>query len=144
MMIDGGISRPSVPAPASVPFRPDTETAQRLPLDDSLMTPPVHPPTAELEVFPAPARITGINCELPLTLHQTPYQQTGKLICHHCGRYERPPETCPKCGAEHSLVPCGPGIERLAEVYLAKARENGGDGVPLAGRLNLVLPAMKG
>ncbi len=36
-------------------------------------------------------------CELPLTLHQSPYQQTGKLICHHCGRYERPPEVCPKC-----------------------------------------------
>ena len=25
------------------------------------------------------------------------------------------PETCPNCGAEHSLVPCGPGIERIAE-----------------------------
>ena len=25
------------------------------------------------------------------------------------------PEACPKCGAEHSLVPCGPGIERIAE-----------------------------
>jgi primosomal protein N' (replication factor Y) len=25
------------------------------------------------------------------------------------------PEECPKCGAEHSLVPCGPGIERIAE-----------------------------
>jgi len=22
------------------------------------------------------------------------------------------PQTCPNCGAEHSLVPCGPGIER--------------------------------
>ena len=35
-------------------------------------------------------------CEIPLTLHQLGAQRS-KLICHHCGRYEQPPECCPKC-----------------------------------------------
>jgi primosomal protein N' (replication factor Y) len=38
-----------------------------------------------------------------------------RLECHHCGTFVPVPEQCPKCGAEHSLVPCGPGIERIAE-----------------------------
>jgi primosomal protein N' (replication factor Y) len=38
-----------------------------------------------------------------------------RLECHHCGTFAPVPEQCPKCGAEHSLVPCGPGIERIAE-----------------------------
>ncbi len=37
------------------------------------------------------------------------------LVCHHCGHTERRPEVCPVCEAAHALVPCGPGIERLAE-----------------------------
>ncbi len=37
------------------------------------------------------------------------------LVCHHCGHQERRPDVCPVCEAAHSLVPCGPGIERLAE-----------------------------
>jgi primosomal protein N' (replication factor Y) len=40
------------------------------------------------------------------------------LACHHCGHEERRPETCPKCGAEDSLVACGPGVERLQEEML--------------------------
>ncbi|PIW26776.1 MAG: primosomal protein N' [Rhodospirillales bacterium CG15_BIG_FIL_POST_REV_8_21_14_020_66_15] len=38
-----------------------------------------------------------------------------RLQCHHCGHQMAPPHTCPACGAEDSLVPCGPGVERLAE-----------------------------
>jgi primosomal protein N' (replication factor Y) len=38
-----------------------------------------------------------------------------RLQCHHCGYQMAPPQTCPGCGAEDSLVPCGPGVERLAE-----------------------------
>jgi len=38
-----------------------------------------------------------------------------RLQCHHCGYQMAPPHTCPSCGAEDSLVPCGPGVERLAE-----------------------------
>jgi len=39
----------------------------------------------------------------------------GTLMCHHCGFEMRRPETCGECGAEQSLVPIGPGIERVAE-----------------------------
>ncbi len=38
-----------------------------------------------------------------------------QLRCHHCGYATRAPDTCPSCGAEDSLVPCGPGVERIAE-----------------------------
>ena len=37
------------------------------------------------------------------------------LVCHHCGHVERRPETCPECGTQDALTPCGPGVERLAE-----------------------------
>jgi primosomal protein N' (replication factor Y) len=39
----------------------------------------------------------------------------GKLICHHCGFERAVPPACPSCGVEDSLVPCGPGVERIAE-----------------------------
>ncbi len=39
----------------------------------------------------------------------------GRLACHHCGHEEPVPKACPGCGAEDSLVACGPGVERLAE-----------------------------
>ena len=38
-----------------------------------------------------------------------------QMMCHHCGHSEPVPQKCPECGEENSLVPCGPGIERLAE-----------------------------
>jgi primosomal protein N' (replication factor Y) len=38
-----------------------------------------------------------------------------RLVCHHCA-FETPmPERCPQCGAEGSLIACGPGVERLEE-----------------------------
>ena len=39
----------------------------------------------------------------------------GKLQCHHCGFTARAPESCPSCGAEDTLIPCGPGVERICE-----------------------------
>ena len=39
----------------------------------------------------------------------------GRLQCHHCGFTSPAPEACPSCGAEESLIPCGPGVERIAE-----------------------------
>jgi primosomal protein N' (replication factor Y) len=51
------------------------------------------------------------NCSAWLVEHRF----RRRLECHHCGTFVRIPEECPKCGAEHSLVPCGPGIERIAE-----------------------------
>ncbi len=38
-----------------------------------------------------------------------------RLQCHHCGLVEAVPEACPECGEAHSLVACGPGVERIAE-----------------------------
>lgn len=43
------------------------------------------------------------------------HRQTARLLCHHCGYGEPAPAACPACGTEASLVPCGPGVERLAE-----------------------------
>lgn len=37
------------------------------------------------------------------------------MQCHHCGFSIEFPKKCPSCGDEDSLVPCGPGVERLAE-----------------------------
>ncbi len=51
------------------------------------------------------------NCSAWLVEHRF----RRRLECHHCGTFVPIPGTCPKCGAEHSLVPCGPGIERIAE-----------------------------
>ncbi len=38
-----------------------------------------------------------------------------ELACHHCGYSAPVPKACPSCGAEESLVACGPGVERIAE-----------------------------
>ena len=41
------------------------------------------------------------------------------LQCHHCGDTQPTPEACPQCGALDHLVPCGPGVERIAEEIVA-------------------------
>ncbi|MGI4851512.1 MAG: replication restart helicase PriA [Janthinobacterium lividum] len=38
-----------------------------------------------------------------------------KFLCHHCGHSVCTSKTCPSCQAENSFIPCGPGIERIAE-----------------------------
>jgi len=45
---------------------------------------------------------------------------TGRLQCHHCGHAEKVPALCPGCLASGSLVPCGPGVERLREEVAAR------------------------
>jgi primosomal protein N' (replication factor Y) (superfamily II helicase) len=50
------------------------------------------------------------NCATWLVEHRFRHA----LVCHHCGHQERRPEFCPVCEGTQ-LVPCGPGIERLAE-----------------------------
>jgi len=48
------------------------------------------------------------------------HKLTRKLQCHHCGYSARQPEHCPSCDAKDSFVPCGPGIERVAEEATAR------------------------
>ena len=38
-----------------------------------------------------------------------------RLNCHHCGFSLPLPDQCPKCETEDALIPCGPGVERIAE-----------------------------
>ena len=51
------------------------------------------------------------NCSAWLVEHRF----RRRLECHHCGKFVPIPHECPSCGAEESLVACGPGIERIAE-----------------------------
>ncbi len=43
------------------------------------------------------------------------HRKAGKLQCHHCGYFTRPPRTCSNCESEDNFAACGPGVERLAE-----------------------------
>ncbi|MXQ11213.1 primosomal protein N' [Microvirga makkahensis] len=51
------------------------------------------------------------NCSAWLVEHRF----RRALVCHHCGHVERTPQACVECGSLDSLVPCGPGVERIAE-----------------------------
>ncbi|KFL25394.1 primosome assembly protein PriA [Devosia sp. 17-2-E-8] len=44
----------------------------------------------------------------------------GVLMCHHCGHEQKVPKACGECGSVDSLVPIGPGIERVAEEAAAR------------------------
>ena len=43
------------------------------------------------------------------------HRYTGKLVCHLTGFSMPKPKICPACGAEDTLVPVGPGVERVEE-----------------------------
>ncbi len=51
------------------------------------------------------------NCTAWLVEHRARRQ----LACHHCGHAEPIPPACPVCAAPDSLVPIGPGVERITE-----------------------------
>ena len=51
------------------------------------------------------------NCTAWLVEHRARHL----LTCHHCGHGEPIPPLCPQCSAENSLVPIGPGVERITE-----------------------------
>ncbi|MBR0558659.1 primosomal protein N' [Neokomagataea anthophila] len=51
------------------------------------------------------------NCTTWLVEHRN----RGILTCHHCGHTEGIPKACPECDHEETLVPIGPGIERVTE-----------------------------
>ena len=56
-------------------------------------------------------RMACPNCTAWLVEHRA----RRMLTCHHCGHVEPIPPVCPVCSAEHSLVPIGPGVERITE-----------------------------
>ena len=61
-------------------------------------------------------RSCGHRIECPqCTAWLVEHRFRGRLACHHCGFSLPQPEGCPKCGAVDALVPCGPGVERIAE-----------------------------
>ncbi|KAB2849806.1 MAG: primosomal protein N', partial [Hyphomicrobiaceae bacterium] len=61
-------------------------------------------------------RSCGHRLECPqCTAWLVEHRFRGRLACHHCGFSLPQPEACPKCGAVDALVPCGPGVERIAE-----------------------------
>ena len=43
------------------------------------------------------------------------HRYTGRLVCHLTGFTMARPRHCPSCGAADSLVPVGPGVERVEE-----------------------------
>jgi primosomal protein N' (replication factor Y) (superfamily II helicase) len=61
-------------------------------------------------------RIDCAHCSAWMVEHRS----AKRLNCHHCGHSQRFPEACPKCGAKDSLVPIGPGVERIAEEVRAR------------------------
>ncbi len=56
-------------------------------------------------------RLQCPNCTAWLVEHRA----RRVLTCHHCGHTEPVPQHCPACGAEASLTPIGPGVERITE-----------------------------
>jgi len=59
------------------------------------------------------------NCSAWMVEHRFRH----RLECHHCGKFAPIPDECPNCGAEDSLVACGPGVERIAEEVAARFPE---------------------
>ncbi len=51
------------------------------------------------------------NCSAWMVEHRL----VRRLACHHCGHVMPPPDACPECKEEDSLVACGPGVERIAD-----------------------------
>lgn len=61
-------------------------------------------------------RTCGHRIECPqCTAWLVEHRFRRELVCHHCGYTAPVPKACPSCGAEESLIACGPGVERIAE-----------------------------
>jgi len=61
-------------------------------------------------------RLSCPSCTAWLVEHRF----TGRLLCHHCGYAASVPALCPECLTAGTLVPCGPGVERLREEVAAR------------------------
>lgn len=51
------------------------------------------------------------SCSSALVYHKA----ADKLSCHHCGYHSKSYVNCPECSSENSMIPCGPGVERIHE-----------------------------
>ena len=61
-------------------------------------------------------RVCGHRMQCPnCTAWLVEHRARRILTCHHCAHTEGIPEACPSCAAENSLVPIGPGVERITE-----------------------------
>ncbi len=61
-------------------------------------------------------RVCGHRMQCPnCTAWLVEHRARRILTCHHCAHTEDIPHTCPSCAAENSLVPIGPGVERITE-----------------------------
>lgn len=59
------------------------------------------------------------SCSAWLVLHQKKKGAKPMLHCHHCDYTIAMPDECPECKSEHTLHPCGPGVERIHEEITA-------------------------
>ncbi len=57
-------------------------------------------------------RFNCLNCDAWMVDHK----RTAKLHCHHCGYEQDTPTHCPECHKPDTLIPCGPGVERVHEI----------------------------
>jgi len=53
------------------------------------------------------------SCNVPMVLHTA----LGAVICHHCGRRERPPDLCPDPACDRLLVAVGMGTQRVEDQF---------------------------
>ena len=60
-------------------------------------------------------RATCGSCSTALVYHKS----ANKLNCHHCGFHTKSYVNCPECNGENSMIPCGPGVERIHEEVMA-------------------------
>lgn len=57
-------------------------------------------------------RFECADCSAWMVVHG----KNARIECHHCGHRDPMPKECPSCKADaEKLVPCGPGVERIAE-----------------------------
>jgi primosomal protein N' (replication factor Y) (superfamily II helicase) len=69
-------------------------------------------------------RACGYRLQCPsCTAWLVEHRFTARLQCHHCGHSEAFPAVCPECLAAGTMVPCGPGVERLGEEVAARFPE---------------------
>jgi primosomal protein N' (replication factor Y) len=60
-------------------------------------------------------KFTCPHCSAWLVEHK----YKNRLACHQCGFALPMPTDCPQCHEKGTLIPCGPGVERVAEEFAA-------------------------